>query len=482
MIPPFIDFHCHPQLKPYGKSFKLNPVGFNSDDRDAENSIWYRIPTTFWRTGFQMAAGIVKFTQSDIGNLADGNVRIICASLYPLEKGFFNNKMGIGGGNDLVLDFITGVSQDRVNYIQDITNYFEDLEGEYNYYRQMDGKTVKMDSGVCGYKLVSSYAEIEAHMQAQPDDVRTIYILLSIEGLHSLNSATDKAPDEAVFVGNMKKVKAWKHKPFFVTFSHHFNNELCGHSKSLFDKVGENTDQSVRLGEGFTDIGRKVLDEALNNDNGKRIYIDIKHMSPLGRRQYFGILQSDKYKNEQIPLIVSHGAANGLKSMDDPTPSGAKWAEVFLPEGINFYDDEILMVARTNGIFALQTDERRLAKKEYLKKIKHALLLNNIRHNRAVLLWNHIRYIAELLDRNGLPAWNNLAIGSDYDGIVDPMNGFLTSASMPDLQQYVERYAFRYVQDEAKHILRPENCISSSEIVHRVFTQNGMDFLKKWCV
>ena len=140
--------------------------------------------------------------------------------------------------------------------------------------------------------------------------------------------------------------------------------------------VGSKTDQSKGILTGFTDLGKKVLREALDNTNGKRIYIDIKHMSPQSRKEYFHILETE-YKNENIPVIVSHGAVNGLKSMDDPTPGNDHLSSICLTEGINFYDNEILMVAKTQGIFALQTDERRLACEAYIKDIKYA---TTVRH------------------------------------------------------------------------------------------------------
>src|SRR6185436_2394259 len=110
-------------------------------------------------------------------------------------------------------------------------------------------------------------------------------------------------------------IKAWPFTPFFVTFSHHFYNQLCGHAKSLTGIVGGATDQSQGLSTGFTPLGKKVLKELLNNQNGRRIYIDIKHMSALGRKEYFQILDSD-YQGQDIPIVVSHGAANGYQSMD----------------------------------------------------------------------------------------------------------------------------------------------------------------------
>ena len=50
-------------------------------------------------------------------------------------------------------------------------------------------------------------------------------------------------------------------------------------------------------------------------------------------------------------------------------------------------------------------------------------------HYRSELVWKQIQYIAELLDDNDLFAWGNIAIGSDYDGLVDPLNSFLREQS-----------------------------------------------------
>ncbi len=37
-----------------------------------------------------------------------------------------------------------------------------------------------------------------------------------------------------------------------------------------------------------------------------------------------------------------------------------------------------------------------------------------------------IQHIAELLDKNDIISGDCIAIGSDLDGIIDPLNGFLT--------------------------------------------------------
>ena len=472
----FIDFHCHPSMKPYGRSFS-SQIGRNSEDPQHVNSSWhYDAPNLFDR-GLQLLCGISKFTQADFTTLAFGDVRIIFASLYPVERDFFRNKLGQAVVSDLVNDFITGVGKPRVDNIQNQNNYFQDLELEYDFYKQLNNVPVTTYSGDFKYVIASSYSQIQRCRDTDPLRDNIIFVVPTIEGLHSLNENLSEEPHEEQFLANLLKVKTWEFAPAFVTFSHHFYNHLCGHAKSLTGIVGKATDQRDGMNTGFTALGKSVLRELLSESNGRRIPIDIKHMSPQGRKEYFQILKSD-YAGQDIPIIVSHGAANGMKSMDDPTiesPTGMK----FLHEDINFYDDEILEIARTKGIFALQLDERRIANTQTLKAVKHSLFMNKIRHYRAELVWFQIQYIAELLDKNNLPAWDAIAIGSDYEGIINPLNGYLTAETMAHLEEYTERHAHNYLQSAGKN-LKPLNQINADEIVNRVFHTNGLDFLRKF--
>lgn len=477
MHPFFIDFHCHPSMKPYGKSFNGNPIGLQSSNPRRDTSAWFYDSPNLFERGLQSITGISKFTQADFSTLAYGDVRLICASLYPIERGFFRNKLGAGIVSDLVDNFITGVGRARVNAIQNVNNYFEDVEREYQFYEQLHNQPVDTNSGNYRYCLVKNYQDLQASL-ALPTADRTIFVIMSIEGLHVLNNNLSAAPDEAAFLNNVRKIKAWRCPPFFVTFSHHFYNHLCGHARSLTGIVGGATDQSEGIDTGFTPLGKKVLKETLSNQNGRRIYIDVKHMSAVGRREYYKILDTE-YAGQDIPVIVSHGAANGYRALDARTSDAPAIGNTLLHDDINLYDEDILRVARSKGIFGLQLDERRIAGEEAVKSVKHSVFINKIRHYRAELLWRQIQYIAELLDRNNLPAWDCMALGTDFEGVINPLNGYLTAETLVHLEEYTERYAFNYINDAGKK-LKPANRISASDIVSRIFHTNGMAFIQKY--
>ncbi len=482
----YFDLHCHPSLKPYGKSFLKKPARVNSIDASDENSIWYYDSPNLIDRAIQMVAGISKFTQADFTTLAYGDVRLICASLYPIEQGFFKNKLGTGRVSDLVGKFVTGVGQARVDFIQSNTNYFKDVEGEYQFYEALHDKVIKIGSVNFKYVLIKNYAEIQSYLTVDPkhdNEVHSlpdniIFVIISIEGFHVLNNNIDGPVDEASFLTNLRTIKAWRCPPFFVTFAHHFYNHLCGHAKSLTGIVGSAINQLEGINTGFTPLGKKVVSEALSIANGRRIYIDIKHMSAQSRREYFDMLPTS-FAGQNIPVNISHGAANGQRSMDEPVFDNPLLGTKLLQEDINMYDNEILMVAQTKGIFGLQLDERRLASARTLQNVKHSFSMNKIRHYRAELVWNQIQYIAELLDRNDLPAWDYTVLGTDFEGIVNPLNGYLTAETITNLEQYVERYAFNYMNASGAQ-MRDYNRLTASEIVNRIFCSNGVDFLSRF--
>jgi len=185
------------------------------------------------------------------------------------------------------------------------------------------------------------------------------------------------------------------------------------------------------------------------------------------------------FAGDDIPIIVSHGAANGLRSARERVVDGKSTGFKLLPEDINFFDDEIVRLAKSGGIFGLQLDERRVANAQTLKSTKHSVFMNKIRHYRAELLWNQIQHIAELLDRHDMYAWDCMALGTDFEGVINPLNGYLTAETLVHLEEYVERWAYDYMNGAGKQ-LKPYNCITPSEIVNRIFHSNGLAFIKKY--
>lgn len=483
-----IDLHCHPTYKTLGKSYNSNK-GVQSSNKNHRSSLWFYDPPSVSDKLLNYAGSLSKFSQSNLTAAIYGKVWVMVLSMGCIEKWFFNNKMGTGLASDVAGNFAAGIGTLRISAIQNINDYYADLDMEYKFIEAMNNKAVRIDGSMYQYRIVHNFAALEkvmrenaivlqsaSHTAKQPI---TIAIIPAVEGMHVLNCGQSlSAPcKDAEVKKNAAQIKQHPNRPWFVTFAHHFYNELCGHAKSFSGFIASKCNQSKGLGDGFTSLGIEVLEILLDNTNNDRIFIDIKHMSARARREF---ILKRRANYPDIPIIISHGACNGLPSLESVRSNFPSLGETFNAGDINFYDDEIIEMVRSNGIMGLQLDERRIANKEKLRETKNSVFQNKIMHFRSKLLWNQIQYIAELLDHNNLPAWEHIAIGSDYDGIVDALNSFWTLEEFEYLKSYLERHAYDYLKGSANKIKNSFNKIEPALIVQNIFQNNAWVFFKRW--
>lgn len=470
----FADLHCHPTMKAYGHSF---PTRENNTNPSKSNSIWYYDPPNVLDKLIDLMGGLVKYRQSNLSAMGFGNTGIVFASLYPIERGFFDNKLGKGDFNDMLLNFVTSIGKKRIDYVQSVTDYFPDLEGEYNFLQQMDGKVVKLaDRAAYKYTLARNATDVDTILNQDliaDDKVNSIAVLITIEGAHvfgtGIHPQTNPA-NRAYVLGNVDKVKNWPHRPVFISLAHHFYNELCGHAESLSGIVKKATSQQYGLNTGITSLGHEVIGRLLDNTGNSRILIDIKHMSRKSRLEYFSLLDST-YAGEDIPVVASHAAVIGNENDK----------HLFMNADINFYDDEIVRIGQTSGIFGIQLDERRIAAPgDFTLKKTHGMERRKVLFHSSVLVWRQIQHIAELLDSRGLFAWGIQSLGSDYDGMIDPLNGYWTAENYPTLADYLLMQANNYMTRQGQTLSQPYNRIDPEEIVNRVMGDNAYNFLKRF--
>ncbi|NND15090.1 MAG: peptidase M19, partial [Eudoraea sp.] len=422
------------------------------------------------------ATKLTKFRQSNLTSLANGSVSITCISLYPLEKWFVRNSMKPELLLDMGANFALGVSDKRIDFIQGITDYFEDLEREYNFYRQIDGKLISLKKGQYRYKLVRHMADIESYeAKDEIQGIKTIFLIVSIEGLHVLNTGLRVAHDPQKVMQNLETIRNWEYRPFFITIAHHFWNHFCGHAASLSGLILKYTDQSEGINTGFTPLGLDVLKRMLDNSDGKRIIPDVKHMSPQAREEYYALLDSESGYTD-VPIIISHGACNGLRAHTNRVVVHQETGAKLNPIDINFFDEELIRIVRRGGILGLQLDERRIVNKETKKKVKKSLWRKKIRRYRSELLWYQLEHICRVLDAEQLPAWDHIAIGSDFDGIIDSLNGFWTAEELPALAEHLEEHADRFLS--SYNFKNASNRIEAPTLISKLIYTNARKFLE----
>ncbi|TRW99864.1 hypothetical protein [Flavobacterium gawalongense] len=178
----FADLHCHPTLKTYGHSFEDSSYGLK------RRNIWYQQENSFVRKLISNYLGLTKFSQADFTTLKNGNVKIVTASLYPFEKGFFINSLGGGFVSAFLANIITGISYYRIRNIQQHINYFEDLEKEYYFLLESIHQNNKM--GLFFPKKSEDFKLIS--------HANKTAVILAIEGAHVFNSGLKKYGRETV--------------------------------------------------------------------------------------------------------------------------------------------------------------------------------------------------------------------------------------------------------------------------------------------
>ncbi len=473
----FIDLHIHPAMKPLGKSYN-SVVGKNHPNKNRQSSIWNYDPPTTMDKAANIVTTLTKFRQADFTSLAKGGADVVVVSLCGLEKGFVMTKLGTELPGDIIGNLVTGIGKSRIDHVQAMTDYFTDLELEYDFYKQLDGQEVRVDGKWHRYKIVSSFNEISEN---RDPNVKTIFVVLTIEGMHVLNTGLKMMgrtanPDEVL--ANLDKIKQWEHQLFFVGLTHHFNNEMVGHAQSLHGIVRKMCDQTENMNEGFNELGWKILRKLLDNTNDRRILIDLKHMSVKARGEYYRFLE-EEHPDEIIPLIVSHGAVNGLRSNNEKVEDDLFNYGKFQPDDINMFDDEIVRIAKSGGLFGIQFDERRVGSETELKKTGPNLSRRKMLFHKSKLIWNQIQHIAEVLNRHDQYAWGIQCIGSDNDGMVNPLNGFWTSEDMPIFDSYLEKHAYNFIASAASDNLKSYNKMTAADIVERFMHGNAHHFLEK---
>jgi len=479
---PIVDLHCHPALKPYGKSFMRGlTTRENNLDTNKENSIWYQQRPKLFRRVANVLLSLTKWRQSDMETLIQGNNRIIVASLYPLEKGMVKHDDAddVKFTGRLLRNLATGISMRRIRHLQDMKDYFTDLVDEYNFYKQLHNKKVIINGQQKTYKMIGKASDLDL------EDENCVNVIMSIEGAHVLNCGLEKREgiptDREEVLQNLDKIKNWEFRPLFIGIAHHFDNGLCGFAESFSGLVAKQMKQADDPDQGFSELGLEVLNKMLDATEGNRILPDIKHMNPKSRYQYYKLLK-DEFPYENIPIVVSHGALNGklrYKTHDYVIKKG------FNEKDINFFFDELILIEKSNGIFGIQLDERRIfdtkMKKDILKEARKDMTRFGRRHLRqnSYFIWRQIETIATYLDNLGFNAWDIQALGTDYDGIINPLNGWWTSKELKDLDQYLIHHARDFLRSERAKQLKDFNKLSAERIVEKFMSTNALEFIKR---
>jgi hypothetical protein len=495
----FADLHCHSTMFPFNQ---LQP--------------------TVWHEHIHPAYP----SQGDFIKLAKGGVRVMFLSLYPVEQGFLTvNQLGLETGNitDALAHLILNMPKKRADEVQNFEHsYFADLIDEYDFLRRFEDRYMKsvrlnlLKREKFKFKIVSDFNELnsvlnlDAYLNPNPVSDNTIAVILTIEGAHSLGTGqrntlvldySDLAATISENIARLKKFgppgKEGFHCPFFISLSHHFWNQLGGHAVSLWNILRKVFNQNTGVNEGIKDLGKLVIDELLSKENGKRILIDTEHMSIKVRQWFYNsyLPERELLTGEKIPVIVSHTGVNGFATLDESEMHGTpetihdvadelyNKSGKFNPWDGFISDEEIMIIHRSGGLIGLNLDERIMMGKEVLDTTIKATRLKQKRI--ADILWlepliEEILHIAKSIYRQtGYEnvIWENICIGSDFDGMITPIKACRNATHFPKLDKMIFEQLKKRINTEP--FLTNKSDSEIRDITDRIMWKNILSFLKK---
>ncbi|MBG14734.1 MAG: hypothetical protein CL853_00090 [Crocinitomicaceae bacterium] len=473
----FVDIHCHPTMRV-----------FHNQSDDGKTNLWEENKNTYvnnfiGRKIVRLSDFIAKVSQSNFYHCASGNVRVVFDSLYPIERGFINYKplakLLLGKRNtEAIIVNASGINPKQYKKYKESEDYFSDLNQQYHFLLNNQGPS---PCGKYNYKVVSSYKDLSNWIDKEPGNMA---VVVTIEGAHVLGCGTNASEKlsanelEKILLKNIELLKNWEHPPFFITFAHHFWNQLCGHATSLSAVTQLTCDQSKGINSGFTPLGRKILKTLLSKENGKRILIDTRHMSANSRVEYYQLIEKHNTNNPNdiIPTISSHTAVNGYnsfaESIQEKDASSKTKNTKFYSWSINISKEEINHIHRYNGIIGVILDKGRHCGKSTLKKINSIKNPNKKKEAFIKLILDNMFFYIEAIGEKS--AWDILTLGTDFDGVITHFDCYENMSKIPDLKN--DLTAFLHSTKYKKDLWFS---YSPEELLNKVFTLNAISFLKR---
>lgn len=472
MTKPIIDIHSHSTLKPYGNSFKTDSNPYNMGDSAC---IWTQDKDTNYDADIENVFGISRYRQADFKSSVEGGVRIVFTSLYPSEVGFFEIRKKALSANEFerrIAQFASLFSKARIDHVMNSHfNYFIDLNKEYDFLKKLNGTQINGKT----YRIANNIGDI------QNGPGTDLWIIPTIEGAHVFCEGRDVNDDKSwtKLTSNITDVKDWDHPPFIITLAHHFYNSLCTHAQSLTGQAGSLLDQTYGMSDGdhpetniepLTQRGVTVIQQLLSRENGRRIHIDIKHMSVKARDAYYRLVEN-QYQNDPVPIICSHGGINTYYKHD-----------------INLrLDEDIYRIYKTGGLFGIELDQRILGSdhglfQKPLKWFKWALSKKKKRSIEFNYFFRTVIDVAEYAHEKQFPnPWQCICLGSDFDGIINPLNTFRRADSLQSLYDQLIEGLEDYFADEPKI---PANYLgmNAETIAKAIMYDNAYNFMVKYYV
>jgi len=148
-------------------------------------------------------------------------------------------------------------------------------------------------------------------------------------------------------------------------------------------------------------------------------------------------------------------------------------AQYFYHHDINLFDDDIREIVQSRGLIGVEFDQR----------------VNGVKGEHPgqlipEMIWHNIRYIAEAATKylaDGQSAWDILSLGTDFDGVINPMEKCQTAGMIGSLRLFIKPLLHDYLAGACP--LGPQDkALDADVILDKLFFGNILSFAAKYYI
>ena len=485
---PYTDVHMHASLKPF------NSRGVN------KYNLWEQIDHNCeGKMSLLFLSGskeVPKTSQCHLEGLVRGNVKIAYLSLTPLEKEMMDPRLlNEKKKGPQTMACISGVEFLELKDKNKVVNYYNDFAENLKYVIQGENVPYYVDGKAYTYEIVKN----SAHLNKLMEDPSKIALILTIEGGHTLGKSL--TPDDIsqtdsyreFYLSNVDRIKGIlpldstskkiDYPVLSINLNHFFWNGLCGHARTFSTAQTFIFGAGKGVDEGMTELGKKVVERLLDKSKGRRVLVDIKHMSLKSRQWYYSYISDLRSKGDNIPVFSSHSTVSGLSCQSKEylaNDNKSKNKKSYLNRWtISLSNEDINEIYISKGLIGIMLEKYKLIGELGNKAIRKSVEGSNQRRKLYVkfIMANILSCINAV---NKADAWNIVSIGSDFDGLIVPFETYPRANEMVDLA--TDLYDFLknpeaifdlYSLEDVKKLMFD---FTAEEILEKIMYKNGVEF------
>jgi microsomal dipeptidase-like Zn-dependent dipeptidase len=388
----FFDFHCHPGLKTLFLPQDGNQI-----------SAWHNISPP------DHIIGDILESQSSLKQLVEeGNINLLCLTLYPPEIGILDQFL-LKTGTIVYNRFL---DRKRLEEMVTLTISYQQVFAQELANISSRPRVEDDINPAKKLRFLKSWAEYDAN------DLDTLHVVFNFEGGHAFYDLKNKIQDIEHVIQNFNSFINKGYKVLYLTPSHLTPNEYMTHAygNKLLSKG-----PLLPKGIGITVFGKRLI----NNAFKKNVLIDVKHMSLVSRRIFY-IFRKQYFPD--MPIIASHIGLTGEswtvfeanRGVINPRKKSygykISWLKNkgelegthFFPLSINFYNEDIREVLESDGLIGISMDVRILGgkgkagdlQKDFYSQEEYELLTSADAEERIEELYQ--QFVTENIDNSNL--------------------------------------------------------------------------------